>query len=52
MLARTTPGVLPGTKGTQGVPPGQDFIGAGTRLTSDQGLRNIGVFVGFRAAPA
>ena len=31
MLATTTPGVLPGTKGTQGVPPGQDFIGAGTR---------------------
>ena len=31
MLAITTPGVLPGTKGTQGVPPGQDFIGAGTR---------------------
>src|SRR5947209_6756429 len=30
-LATTTPGVLPGTKGTQGVPPGQDFIGAGTR---------------------
>jgi Carboxypeptidase regulatory-like domain/TonB dependent receptor len=31
MLATTTAGVLPGTKGTQGVPPGQDFIGAGTR---------------------
>src|SRR5258708_10843202 len=31
MLATTTPGVLPGTKGTQGVPPGQAFIGAGTR---------------------
>lgn len=31
MLATTTPGVLPGTKGTQGVPPGQGFIGAGTR---------------------
>jgi Carboxypeptidase regulatory-like domain/TonB dependent receptor-like, beta-barrel len=31
MLATTTPGVLAGTKGTQGVPPGQDFIGAGTR---------------------
>src|SRR5258707_8207970 len=31
MLATTTPGVLPGTKGTQGVPPGQDFNGAGTR---------------------
>jgi len=30
-LATTTPGVLPGTKGTQGVPPGQAFIGAGTR---------------------
>src|SRR6185436_14051339 len=31
MLATTTPGVLAGTKGTQGVPPGQAFIGAGTR---------------------
>ena len=31
MLATLTPGVLPGTKGTQGVPPGQAFIGAGTR---------------------
>ena len=31
MLAATTPGVLPGTKGTQGVPPGQAFVGAGTR---------------------
>ncbi len=31
MLATTTAGVLPGTKGTQGVPPGQAFIGAGTR---------------------
>lgn len=31
MLATTTAGVLPGTKGTQGVPPGQGFIGAGTR---------------------
>jgi hypothetical protein len=31
MLAITTPGVLAGTKGTTGVPPGQDFIGAGTR---------------------
>jgi hypothetical protein len=30
-LAVTTPGVLFGTKGTTGVPPGQDFIGAGTR---------------------
>ncbi len=31
MLATTTAGVIPGTKGTQGVPPGQAFIGAGTR---------------------
>ncbi len=31
MLATTTAGILPGTKGTQGVPPGQAFIGAGTR---------------------
>lgn len=30
MLATTTPGVLPGTKNSQ-VPPGQGFIGAGTR---------------------
>jgi hypothetical protein len=30
MLAVTTPGVLPGTKNSQ-VPPGQGFIGAGTR---------------------
>ena len=30
-LALTTPGVVPGLKGTTGVPPGQDFIGAGTR---------------------
>jgi len=30
-LAITTPGVLPGQKATNGVPPGEDFIGAGTR---------------------
>ena len=30
-LAVTTPGVLPGQKGSNGVPPGEDFIGAGTR---------------------
>ncbi|HXJ37673.1 MAG TPA: carboxypeptidase regulatory-like domain-containing protein, partial [Bryobacteraceae bacterium] len=31
MLATTTPGVQPPTKGTQGVPPGQAFVGPGTR---------------------
>jgi Carboxypeptidase regulatory-like domain len=30
-LAVTTPGVLPGQKSANGVPPGEDFIGAGTR---------------------
>lgn len=30
-LAVTTPGVLPGQKNPNGVPPGEDFIGAGTR---------------------
>ena len=30
-LATTAPGVLPGQKATNGVPPGEDFIGAGTR---------------------
>jgi hypothetical protein len=30
-LATTTPGVIQGLKPTNGVPPGQDFIGAGTR---------------------
>jgi outer membrane receptor protein involved in Fe transport len=30
-LATTTPGVLPGQKAANGVPPGEDFIGAGTR---------------------
>jgi hypothetical protein len=30
-LAVTTPGVLPGQKSPNGVPPGEDFIGAGTR---------------------
>jgi hypothetical protein len=30
-LAITTPGVIQGMKATDGVPPGQDFIGAGTR---------------------
>src|SRR5262249_26441720 len=30
-LAITTPGVIPGLKATNGVPPGEDFIGAGTR---------------------
>jgi hypothetical protein len=30
-LARTTPGVIQGLKATNGVPPGEDFIGAGTR---------------------
>ncbi len=30
-LAVTTPGVLPGQKASNGVPPGEDFIGAGTR---------------------
>lgn len=30
-LAATAPGVLPGLKAANGVPPGEDFIGAGTR---------------------
>ncbi len=30
-LAATAPGVLPGQKSANGVPPGEDFIGAGTR---------------------
>ena len=30
-LATTAPGILPGQKGTNGVPPGEDFIAAGTR---------------------
>ncbi len=30
-LAATVPGVLPGQKSANGVPPGEDFIGAGTR---------------------
>jgi hypothetical protein len=30
-LAVTTPGVLPGQKSPNGTPPGEDFIGAGTR---------------------
>lgn len=30
-LAAITPGVLPGQKASNGVPPGEDFIGAGTR---------------------
>jgi hypothetical protein len=30
-LAATTPGLLPGLKSPNGVPPGEDFIGAGTR---------------------
>jgi hypothetical protein len=30
-LATTAPGVLPGQKAANGVPPGEDFIGAGTR---------------------
>ncbi len=30
-LARTTPGVINGMKATNGVPPGEGFIGAGTR---------------------
>ena len=30
-LAITTPGVMAGMKGTQGIPPGEGFIGAGTR---------------------
>lgn len=30
-LATITPGVIQGLKATNGVPPGQDFIGAGTR---------------------
>jgi hypothetical protein len=30
-LAVTTPGVLPGQKNANGVPPGEGFIGAGTR---------------------
>jgi len=30
-LATTTPGVITGLKASNGVPPGEDFIGAGTR---------------------
>ena len=30
-LATTAPGVLPGQKAANGIPPGEDFIGAGTR---------------------
>ncbi len=30
-LAITAPGVLPGQKSANGIPPGEDFIGAGTR---------------------
>lgn len=30
-LATTAPGVLPGQKSANGIPPGEDFIGAGTR---------------------
>ncbi|HEX4164452.1 MAG TPA: TonB-dependent receptor [Bryobacteraceae bacterium] len=30
-LATTTAGVLPGQKSANGIPPGEDFIGAGTR---------------------
>ncbi len=30
-LAVITPGTMPGLKGANGVPPGEDFIGAGTR---------------------
>ena len=30
-LAITTPGVIPGQKAANGTPPGEDFIGAGTR---------------------
>jgi len=30
-LAITTPGVIQGLKGTNGTPPGEDFIGAGSR---------------------
>lgn len=30
-LATTAPGVLPGQKSPNGIPPGEDFIGAGTR---------------------
>src|ERR1043166_8007989 len=47
MLATTTPGVLPGTKGTQGVPPGQDFIGAGTReIQNSMSLDGISIKIG------
>jgi outer membrane receptor protein involved in Fe transport len=30
-LATTAPGVLPGQKSANGIPPGEDFVGAGTR---------------------
>ena len=43
-LAITTPGVLPGLKSPNGVPPGQDFIGAGTReITNSLSLDGISI---------
>ena len=35
-LAMTTPGVVAGMKGIHGVPPGEDFIGAGAREIQNQ----------------
>jgi Carboxypeptidase regulatory-like domain len=43
-LAITTPGVVPGLKGTNGVPPGEDFIGAGTReIQNEMSLDGISI---------
>ncbi len=43
-LATTTPGVIPGLKATNGVPPGEDFIGAGMReINNSMSLDGISI---------
>lgn len=43
-LATTTAGVLPGQKASNGVPPGEDFIGAGTReIQNEMSLDGISI---------
>src|SRR5690242_12252834 len=43
-LAITTPGVIPGLKSANGVPPGEDFIGAGTReIQNEMSLDGISI---------
>ena len=43
-LAITTPGVIPGLKASNGVPPGEDFIGAGTReIQNEMSLDGISI---------